>query len=454
MNSRSSDLVTSDTVIAILTFVVWFTVTREVAASFVGDPIGVTFLKLLSFTFLVIFSSFLIDVYNTDSHADFKEHALRMVLASLISLVLLSFLYYMMPFLMLEKDEVLKLIGFFVCLQIIWHKLYFSFIKNHALSRRVLILGTGAMAGKIAKAISSDRSALTLAGHIKVSEEMPHVPPEAIIGNGDQLAEIVKNERIRELVVALSERRGKLPLSDILNCKFCGLKVVDAPTFYEEVTGKLLIEDIRPSWFFFDCDFNISAVKKVLKRMFDIAVSLIVFAVCLPLIPIIALLIKIDSKGPVFFRQVRVGEMGKHFIIYKFRTMIQDAETGTGAVWAGKNDLRITRVGKFLRKTRFDEIPQLFNIFRGDMSAIGPRPERPEFIEGLSRIIPFYSERHFVKPGLTGWAQVCYPYGASIEDAIEKLRYDLYYIKHLSLFLDIIIYFKTIKVILFGWGAR
>jgi sugar transferase (PEP-CTERM system associated) len=229
---------------------------------------------------------------------------------------------------------------------------------------------------------------------------------------------------------------------------------VDAPSFYEKMTGKLLLENITPSWFIFSDGFRITAHVRLVKRVSDVLFSLAGLILVLPFIPIIALAIRLDSPGPVFFRQIRVGEREKNFLLYKFRTMRQDAEKGSGAVWAQERDPRITRLGNFLRKSRIDEIPQLFNVLMGDMSLVGPRPERPEFIEKLKEVIPYYSERHFVKPGVTGWAQVRYPYGASIEDALEKLRYDLYYIKNLTISFDLMIILETVKVVLFRRGGR
>jgi exopolysaccharide biosynthesis polyprenyl glycosylphosphotransferase len=216
----------------------------------------------------------------------------------------------------------------------------------------------------------------------------------------------------------------------------------------------LFLEDITPSWFIFSDGFRITPLKKKLKRTCDVIAAAIGLILASPIFPLLALLIKSDSPGPVFLRQMRMGEREKPFALYKFRTMRQNAENETGAVWARKHDARITRTGGFLRKTRLDEIPQLYNVLKGDMSLIGPRPERPEFVDTLKEAIPYYSERHFVKPGVTGWAQISYPYGASVEDAIEKLRYDLFYIKHMSLFFDLVILLETIKVVLFGRGGR
>jgi sugar transferase (PEP-CTERM system associated) len=230
--------------------------------------------------------------------------------------------------------------------------------------------------------------------------------------------------------------------------------VVDAPSFYEHVTGKLFLEGINPSWIIFSDGFKVSRVRKVLKRGMDVLFATVGIILTISFLPLIALAIKLDSSGPVFYRQERVGEKERNFFLYKFRTMRADAESGTGAVWAQKNDLRVTRLGAFFRKSRIDELPQFFNILRGDMSMVGPRPERPEFVDKLKEIIPYYSERHFVKPGVTGWAQVSYPYGASVEDAMEKLRFDLYYIKNISLTFDLMIILETIQVVLFRKGAR
>jgi sugar transferase (PEP-CTERM system associated) len=241
---------------------------------------------------------------------------------------------------------------------------------------------------------------------------------------------------------------------DIFFCKLEGIEVVDAPSFYEEMTGKLLLEAMRPSWLIFCDGFRVTPFRRMYKRAFDIGTVLIGLVLSLPFLPFIAVAIALDSEGPIFFRQTRVGEGEQPFELIKFRTMRKDAENGTGAVWAQKDDARVTRVGKFLRKARLDEFPQLWNVLRGDMSLIGPRPERPEFVNKLKMIIPYYSERHVVKPGITGWAQIKYPYGASVLDAIEKLQFDLFYIKNMTPLLDLLIVVETIKVMLFGRGGR
>ena len=268
--------------------------------------------------------------------------------------------------------------------------------------------------------------------------------------DGDATIQVQPNQ----IVVSLSEQRGAMPMRGMLDCKLNGIDVIDAASFYELITGKLLIENIRPSSLIYAEGFRVTPLVLFMKRVADILLSTVGLITALPLAPLIALLIRLDSPGPVFYRQVRVGQGEKNFLLYKFRTMLQDSEADTGAVWARENDPRVTRVGAFLRKSRLDEIPQLLNVLRGDISLIGPRPERPEFVEELKKIIPYYSERHIIKPGLTGWAQVRYPYGASVEDAIEKLKYDLYYHKNLSFVLDMTIILDTIKIVLIREGGR
>ncbi len=274
-----------------------------------------------------------------------------------------------------------------------------------------------------------------------------------VLGKPGDLIKIVRDHKVHKVVVALQERRGTLPLRDLLDCKFNGVLVEDSPTFYEEMTGKIPVAGLYPSSLIFSSGFKKSRVLLLTKRLLDIVASLVLLIISLPISIVTAAAIKLDSKGPIIFSQERAGEREKVFKIYKFRSMYTDAEKH-GPRWASDNDSRITRVGRIIRKLRIDEIPQLYNILKGDMSFVGPRPERPYFVEQLKKQIPFYSERFWVKPGLTGWAQINYSYGASVEDALEKLQYDLYYIKHLSITLDIAIILQTIKVVLVGRGAR
>jgi sugar transferase (PEP-CTERM system associated) len=259
---------------------------------------------------------------------------------------------------------------------------------------------------------------------------------------------------VDRIVVAIEERRGKLPVDLLLSLKNRGVQVQDGNDVYESITGKVPIESIRLSWLLFAPGSHASRLFLFYKRLTSVVISIIGLLLTLPLLPFVALAIKLSSRGQVLYSQSRVGRDGVVFRCYKFRTMRADAEADTGPTWAQDDDPRITRVGKFLRKTRMDEIPQLWNVLRGDMSLVGPRPERPEFVEGLNQEIPYYHLRHSVRPGITGWAQILYKYGSTVEDAKEKLRYDLYYIKNASVGLDLLILFNTIKIVLLGRGAK
>jgi sugar transferase (PEP-CTERM system associated) len=410
--------------------------------------------RLLVFALLIVFSSYLLELYNLEKQQGKRELFVRILIALMVSFLTLTPIYYSVPSLTLGRGLLVLSLGFFGVFQFLLHAGHEHLMHSSGLAQRVLVLGTGPLAKKIGDLITTTNHQHLLRGYVNLTGESAQVPAEAIVGNGNGLVETVKEYRAQKIVVSLSERRGFFPVQDVLNCKFSGIEVIDAPSFYEEMTGKLLIENTTPSWFIFSNGFKMTASQRFQKRIFDLAFSLLGLILTMPILPLVALMIKVDSRGPVFFTQVRVGELEKAFLLYKFRTMRQDAENNTGAVWAQKNDARVTRFGKLLRKTRIDELPQLYNVLKGQMSFIGPRPERPEFVSELKKCIPYYSERHFVKPGVTGWAQIRYPYGASVEDAVEKLRHDLYYIKNISFFLDVLIVIETIKVMLFGRGAR
>lgn len=410
--------------------------------------------QLVVFMLVAVFVSFIIEIYKRHRDLGVKELAARIAIAAAMSFLIIYALSWLVPLVPYGSDTLALSLLLFGGLQLLTHAGYRICVKLHGLARKVLILGVGPLAGHMGTIIPSTDDNYILSGYVKCADETSHVPAESILGGTDGLYETVKREKADKIVVSLSERRGVFPLRDVMACKLDGIEVVDAPSFYEQMTGKLLLESITPSWFIFSEGFRVSAWRRAVKRTMDIICSTAGIILTLPFLPLIALAIKLDSPGPVFFRQERVGEREKGFTLYKFRTMGMDAEKGTGAVWAKKNDPRVTRVGEFFRKSRIDEIPQLYNVLRGDMSLIGPRPERPEFVRQLKEIVPYYSERHFVKPGVTGWAQVRYPYGASVEDALEKLRYDLYYIKNFSLALDPLIVLETIKVVLFRRGGR
>jgi sugar transferase (PEP-CTERM system associated) len=333
-------------------------------------------------------------------------------------------------------------------------RLAFNGINDPHLEERVLILGTGTAARTVAKQIRAQHDfAYRIIGFVSAQPEERVDADGLMLGTAHDLPELIARHQVDRIVVGLTDRRGRMPLRELLQAKLSGVRVEDAATTYERLTGKILLDELKPSWLVFSDGFRARRLTRIVKRGLDLVLALIGLAVAAPLMLLTALAIRVDSPGPILYRQDRVGENGRLFTLFKFRSMRADAERGT-PVWAKDRDDRVTRVGRFIRVARLDELPQLWNVLKGDMSFVGPRPERPFFVEQLAAAIPFYLERHVVKPGVTGWAQVRYRYGSSVEDAIEKLRYDLYYIKHLSIGFDLTIVLDTVKVILSGKGAK
>ena len=453
MNRRIILLMTNDIILVLLSIPAAFLIRYQKFPA-IDDMSELGAVKYLLFVSILIMASFFTEIYKYSRESSNMAIAARITLSLGISFLILSTIYYSAPFFMFGRGVLAISLVFFSVFQFLFHASYRVCGKFKGFTKRILILGTGPLAGQMGKLIPVTAGNYVLSGYVSCSNETVHVPAWEILDSHGELYETVRRENANKIVVSLSERRGVLPLQEIMACKLSGIEVVDAPSFYEQMTGKLLLENITPGWFIFSEGFRITALIRLIKRVTDVVFSAFGLLLVLPFIPLICLAIKIDSPGPIFFRQLRVGEREKNFLLYKVRTMRDDAENGTGAVWAQEKDPRVTRVGNFFRKSRIDEIPQLFNVLMGDMSLVGPRPERPEFIEKLKTLIPYYSERHFVKPGVTGWAQVRYPYGASVEDALEKLRYDLYYIKNLSITFDLMIILETVNVVLFRRGGR
>jgi sugar transferase (PEP-CTERM system associated) len=330
--------------------------------------------------------------------------------------------------------------------------------RRMAPRERILIIGVSDGAIELARELERRRAALgvEIVGFIDSEPGRARTQPASIelFERGADIAGLVRSRHVDRIVVSLEDSRGKLPMDQLLQIKLSGgVQVNDLPSVYEEFTGKISVEHLRPSWLIFSEGFRKSRRSMFVKRSVDIVVGLIGLVLSAPLMLLTAALVKLSSSGPVLYHQTRVGADGSTFTVHKFRSMVADAEAKTGAVWAHRNDTRITPVGRFLRRSRLDELPQLWNVLRGDMSMVGPRPERPEFVAKLTEQIPFYGQRHLVRPGLTGWAQVRYTYGASVEDAMQKLQYDLFYIKNLSLALDIFILVATLKTVIQRRGA-
>ncbi|MFN7725237.1 MAG: TIGR03013 family XrtA/PEP-CTERM system glycosyltransferase [Rubrivivax sp.] len=321
---------------------------------------------------------------------------------------------------------------------------------------RILIFGAGSAAEVVGKTLKSADPNALIVGYVPgPNEAATAVPAEELLQLHGTLTETAMELDVDEIVVALTERRsGSMPLRQLLDCKLSGIKVYDLNSHFEKTLGQIRIDYLSASWLIFGDGFNQGTLRTAVKRSFDILCSSTLALLTAPIMAVTAVLIKLESKGPVFYRQERVGQNNQTFFVTKFRSMRTDAEKDGKPQWAQANDSRVTRVGQFIRRTRIDELPQLFNVLKGEMSLVGPRPERPFFVEQLTQEIPFYAVRHSVKPGLTGWAQVRYHYGSTVEDSQEKLQYDLYYVKNHTLFLDLVVLFETVGVVLTGKGAR
>jgi sugar transferase (PEP-CTERM system associated) len=321
---------------------------------------------------------------------------------------------------------------------------------------RILIFGAGAAAQVVGDTLRASDPNADIVGYVPgPNEKEPSIPAAQLLAMDDTLPRMAHRLGVDEIVVALTERRsGSMPLRQLLDCKVSGTKVYDLNTHFEKTLGQIRIDFLSASWLIFGDGFNQGAWRTAVKRVFDIVSSGILFVLAAPIMVVTAALIKLESPGAMFYRQERVGQNGRTFDVIKFRSMRNDAEKDGRPIWAQANDSRVTRVGAIIRKLRIDELPQLFNVLKGEMSLVGPRPERPYFVEQLTQEIPFYALRHSVKPGVTGWAQVRYPYGATVEDSQEKLQYDLYYVKNHTLFLDLVVLMETVGVVLTGKGAR
>ncbi|HXU09976.1 MAG TPA: TIGR03013 family XrtA/PEP-CTERM system glycosyltransferase, partial [Blastocatellia bacterium] len=374
--------------------------------------------------------------------------------------VLLSISFYMVPALQLGRGVFLVDVTLILALIPGW-RLLVAWSAGHpqlGVRERVLILGSGEQAIELARATLERRQAgFHIVGFVDNKPELvgKSLINPSVIGLTADLTGLVKQYQVDRIVVAVADRRGVFPTEELLNLSLSGrIAVEESARYYERLTGKIDSEMLRPSWLIFSRGNRFSDFDYHLRRVVNTGFATIGLVLSVPLMLLTAMAVKLESRGPVFYVQERMGKKGRRFKIIKFRSMRVGAEATSGPVWAEEDDPRVTRVGRIIRKLRFDELPQFINVLRGEMNFVGPRPERPMFVDQLNAIVPYYSQRHVVKPGLTGWAQIKYPYGASVEDAIEKLRYDLYYIKNQSLLLDAIIMFETVKIVLFGRGGR
>jgi len=379
----------------------------------------------------------------------------RLGLSFAIASVAMSVVFYTFPDLAVGRGVMgyAVLFSFFGLVGL--RTLFFRLTHSELQSNAVLVLGTGRQAQMIAD-LEPRQPGFRVVGYVPVNEQETQIPKSRWLVHDRRLMDLVLAYEVDEIVVAPDDRRLRLPVDEILDCKMSGTMVLDLLSFFEKETSRIKLDVLHPSWIFFSDGFRLSGLANSSKRVLDLLAGLSILLLTWPLMLLVALAILIESRGrgPILFHQVRVGLNGQPFRVHKFRSMRTDAEADGVARWASKNDSRITRVGGLIRKTRLDELPQVFNVLLGEMSLVGPRPERPEFVKQLEKEIPFYGERHRVKPGLTGWAQLSYPYGATIEDARNKLEFDLYYVKNASAFLDLIILLETVEVVLWGKGAQ
>ncbi len=410
---------------------------------------------IFSFAIALQLALISVGVYGSEALQSLRFAGARILVAISLGVIFLSLLAFAMPGITLWRSNslyaMLLSIAFLMLVRIILGAVF----DANSFKRRLLILGAGPRAGRIAALEKRQDSGFIIAGFVDMTEGPNQIDGAVRRQDIANLPQHVIDLEVSEVVLALEERRNSLPVADLLTIKTTGVHVNDMSSFLERETGRVDLDSVNPSWFIFSDGFSAGRrLSTAFKRGFDILLSLLLLLLTGPVILLFALLIKLESRGGAFFRQERVGLYGQKFNILKLRSMRADAEAGGEAVWAAKNDPRITRVGNFIRKVRIDELPQAWTVLKGEMSFVGPRPERPQFVEDLQTKMPFYTERHIVKPGITGWAQINYPYGASTEDARHKLEYDLYYAKNYTPFLDLLIILQTIRVVLWPEGAR
>ncbi len=440
----------------ILLISVYFSISLGASVSVLDTPIWPKAL-LFSAVMLVVMTA--MGLYQHITEDDTTLVLTRVLLSFLLGVALLTLIYKLVPDFFFGRNVFLLAVlssffGIITC-RMVWH-----LRQDNLLKQNTLVIGAGNKAEQLERLNRMGNAGVNITGYLDIEGSGPtRIKNERIFDvDADlaNLASIISDNNIREIVIALDERRKMVPIDRILDCKMRGVRVIDVNSFLERQLGKICLKTLHPSSLIFTEGFLQGEFKSFVKRVFDVNVSLLMLVVCLPIMLLTALAILVEShfRGSIFYSQERVGANGQTFKIYKFRSMREDAEAGGKAIWASKNDTRVTSIGKFIRKTRIDELPQLFNVLKGDMSFVGPRPERPEFVEDLAKEIPFYSLRHHVKPGITGWAQICYPYGANVNDAREKLQYDLYYLKNNTVFLDMLIMIQTAAVILLCKGAR
>ncbi|HEV2867532.1 MAG TPA: TIGR03013 family XrtA/PEP-CTERM system glycosyltransferase [Allosphingosinicella sp.] len=411
--------------------------------------------KMLVFTLVTQGTMVAVGVYRVQALQSMRYAIARLMAAVALSVLLLSVLFFMLPTVTFWRSSLLYAVWLALLSLAVARIGLRDLLGGDRFRRRVMVLGAGPRAARIEALARSGEAGFAVVGFVAMNDGPVAVAGAANRASIPSLPDHLLRLGAVEVVLALEERRNALPLNDLLRIKTTGVEVHDFSSFLERETGRVDLDSLNPSWLIFSDGFSAGRrLSSLAKRLFDLVVSLVILALGAPLIGLAALAVKLESRGPAFYRQRRVGLYGQTFDVVKIRSMRVDAEVGGKAVWAQKDDPRVTRVGALIRKVRIDELPQAWSVLKGEMSFVGPRPERPQFVADLEARLPYYAERHVVKPGITGWAQINYPYGASVEDAREKLEYDLYYAKNYSPFLDILILLQTARVILWPEGAR
>jgi sugar transferase (PEP-CTERM system associated) len=413
--------------------------------------------KALTFTVVMLGLMTASGLYDLEWQGGVRALLQRLGLSFMLGLVTMSLLFYFFPPLLFGRGAFLLSFGLALLGILLSRALFIRWARAGAFKARALVIGTGSRAAHIEALLAKRGQAgnVQVIGYLPMGGSHHFVNADRILDTQESLPELAARLQISEIILAVRDRRsGGLPVPDLLTCKLRGIRVLELSSFFERENGHLQLDSMNASWMILAEGFHQGMLRDTIKRLFDLVVSAAMLAVSLPIMVLTALLIKLESAGPVLYRQERVGQGGRNFTILKFRSMCVDAEKDGKPRWAGQNDSRVTLTGRFIRRTRIDELPQVFNVFFGDMSFVGPRPERPYFVQDLTQKIPYYGVRHTVKPGITGWAQVRYAYGATDEDAMHKLQYDLYYVKNHSLFLDLMILFQTAQVVLWGKGVR
>jgi sugar transferase (PEP-CTERM system associated) len=399
-----------------------------------------------------------VGMYQRFLRDNWLGHLARQAIGFVMGGIAVAFVFYVFPQLFIGRGVIAFALMISFPIMAVGRFCFLQLVDVKALKRRVLVLGSGPKASKIVHRMRRrvDRRGFIVVGFVPVNGEVPMVPEDRLLPSDGSLSALAERLQVNEIVIANEDRRGSLPLQDLLACKQRGINITNLITFFEREQGRVKLSLIDPSWLIFSNGFDATPLRKASKRIFDVSATALMLLLLWPLFLLTMLAIWIESgpRAPVLYRQDRVGERDKVFSLIKFRSMRTDAEKDGVARWASKEDDRVTRVGRFIRKVRIDELPQLWNVLRGDMSLIGPRPERPQFVAELEKKIKYYELRHCVKPGLAGWAQLNYPYGADEKDAAEKLKYDLFYVKNHNFTLDLIILIQTFEVILFRRGAR